>query len=140
MKTRDYFISEKGFRETMQNTVEPYLRGIAEDGFFEANDGKKIHFVYYKAESAAGNVVIAHGFTESAEKFLEMCWYFNKMNLNVFIVDHRGHGLSHRHNDDPGCFVSVIHFAYIFPCSTNSSSKPFKTALPRVCLVSIMSS
>lgn len=106
--SRDCFVSENGFRESMQNIVEPYLKKQAEDGFFEALDGKKIHYVYYKAENAVGNMVIAHGFTESAEKFLEMCWYFNKMNLNVFIVDHRGHGLSHRHNTDK----EVVHIKY----------------------------
>lgn len=106
---RNYFISENGFREAMSNTVEPYLKSISEDGFFEASDRNKIHYVYYKNENAVGNIVIAHGFTESAEKFLEMCWYFNKMNLNVFIVDHRGHGLSHRHNTDKEV-VHIKHF------------------------------
>lgn len=106
--SRDYFISENGFEQSMKNTVEPYLRKIATDGFFNALDGKKIHYVYYKAENAKGNIVISHGFTESAEKFLEMCYYFNKMNLNVFIVDHRGHGLSHRHNSDK----EVVHIKY----------------------------
>ena len=84
------------------------FRKIATDGFFNALDGKKIHYVYYKAENAKGNIVISHGFTESAEKFLEMCYYFNKMTLNVFIVDHRGHGLSHRHNSDK----EVVHIKY----------------------------
>lgn len=108
MKTRDYFISENGFKEAMQNRVEPFLKGISEEGFFEAPDSKKIHYLYYKAENPRGNMVIAHGFTESAEKFLEMCYYFVKMNLNVFIVDHRGHGLSHRHNTDK----EVVHIKY----------------------------
>ena len=97
---RDYFISEKNFSEAMTAIVEPYLKGCAEDSFFEANDKKRLHYVFYKPENPAGNVVIAHGFTESTEKFKEMCYYFLKMKLNVFIVDHRGHGLSHRHTDD----------------------------------------
>ena len=106
--SRDFFISEKDFASSMRATVEPYLRSRAEDSFFEALDGKKIHYVFYKAENPVGNIAIAHGFTESAEKFLEMCWYFLKMNLNVFIVDHRGHGLSHRHNDNK----EVVHIKY----------------------------
>ena len=106
--SKEFFISENGFAASMKNTVEPCLKSISEDSFFEAKDGKKIHYVFYKAENARGNIVIAHGFTESAEKFLEMCWYFVKMNLNVFIVDHRGHGLSHRHNTDK----EVVHIKY----------------------------
>ena len=99
--SRDYFISEENFSYSMENIVEPYLAACAEDGYFEALDGKKIHYVFYKAAAPVGNITISHGFTESAEKFREMCYYFLKMNLNVFIIDHRGHGLSHRHNDDP---------------------------------------
>ena len=105
---RDYFISEVNFRDSMINTVEPFLKACAEDSFFEALDGKKIHYVFYKAQNPVGNIVIAHGFTESAEKFLEMCYYFLNMKLNVFIVDHRGHGLSHRHNSDK----EVVHIKY----------------------------
>ncbi len=97
---REYLISEKGFRESMEAIVEPFLKDCAEDSFFEADDGKRLHYVFYRAEKPLGNVVIAHGFTESTEKFKEMCYYFLKMNLNVFIVDHRGHGLSHRHTTD----------------------------------------
>ena len=61
--SKDFFISENGFRETMINTVEPFLRNISEDGFFEAPDKKRIHYVYYRSENAVGNIVIAHGFT-----------------------------------------------------------------------------
>lgn len=107
-ENRGYFISENEFAAKMKGTVEPYLDERAEDGFFDALDGKKIHYVYYKAEAPKGNIAIAHGFTESAEKFREMCWYFLNMGLNVFIVDHRGHGLSHRHNDNP----EVVHIKY----------------------------
>ncbi len=105
---RDYFISENNFSETMINTVEPYLEERASDGYFEALDGKKIHYVYYKAEEAVGNIAVCHGFTESAEKFREMCWYFLHMKLNVFAIDNRGHGYSHRHNDNS----QVVHIKY----------------------------
>ncbi len=108
MKTRDYFISETGFAGSMESIVEPFLLERAEDSFFEALDGKKIHYVFYRADAPVGNIAIAHGFTESAEKFREMCYYFLNMNLNVFIVDHRGHGLSHRHNSDG----QVVHIKY----------------------------
>lgn len=106
--SRDYFISENNFRESMQNIVEPYLKSISEDGYFEAADGKMIHYIYYRNEDAVGDIVMVHGFTEFAEKFFEMCYYFSKMKLNVFFIEHRGHGLSHRHNDDK----EVVHIKY----------------------------
>lgn len=107
-ETRKYFIQENTFAQSMESIVEPALAEIAYDNYFEALDGKKIHFVYYKAENPVGNIAICHGFTESAEKFREMCWYFHNMNLNVFILDNRGHGYSHRHNNNP----HVVHVKF----------------------------
>ena len=106
--SKDFFISEVNFSHSMKSIVEPYLSERATDSFFDALDGKKIHYVYYKADAPVGNIVIAHGFTESYEKFFEMSYYFLRMNLNVFVVDHRGHGYSHRHNDNK----EVVHIKY----------------------------
>lgn len=103
--SRDFFISEKNFSEDMEKIAVPYLKERAEDSYFEAEDGKKIHFVFYKADEPRGNITVCHGFTESGEKFLEMCYYFLRMKLNVFVLDNRGHGYSHRHNSDP----QVVH-------------------------------
>ncbi len=105
MAERDYFISEEDFREQMETVVEPYLEKIGTDSYFESFDKAKLHYVSYKAAEPAANVVICHGFTESAEKFREMCWYFVNMGLNVFALDNRGHGYSHRINRDP----EVVH-------------------------------
>lgn len=103
--SRDYFISENNFEEEMHRVAVPFLEEHKTDSYFEAEDGKKIHFVYYKADNARGNMIISHGFTESGEKFEEMAYYFLRMRLNVFVPDHRGHGYSHRHNSDP----QVVH-------------------------------
>lgn len=102
---RDYFISEENFSTLMETVAVPFLEGIKTDAYFEALDGKKIHYVSYRPENPRANIVICHGFTESAEKFLEMSYYFVKMGFNVYAPDHRGHGLSHRHNDD----LQIVH-------------------------------
>ncbi len=107
-KNRDYFISEENFSSVFSSDAVPFLEKIKTDSYFEALDGKKIHYVTYKSENARGNIVICHGFTESAEKFLEMSYYFVKMRLNVFALDHRGHGLSHRHNSEE----QIVHIKY----------------------------
>ncbi len=102
---RDYFISEESFSVNMENTVVPFLKERMTENYFEANDGKQIFYRFYKADAPVGNITICHGFTENNEKFFEMCYYFLKMNLNVFSYDHRGHGRSHRHNSHP----QVVH-------------------------------
>lgn len=108
MKNRDYFISENNFSTLMDNTVVPFLAKIKTDGYFEALDGKKIHYVTYLTENAKADIVICHGFTESHEKFVEMAYYFVNMGYNVYVIEHRGHGHSHRHNTDP----QVVHIKY----------------------------
>lgn len=43
-----------------------------------------------------GAIVISHGFTEFAEKYTEMVWYFLLAGYSVCTFDHRGHGKSLR--------------------------------------------
>ncbi len=89
-------VSQNNFSEVMKNTVEPFLKELRMEGEFSSFDGNKIHYEYYKLESPKANIVISHGFTESAEKFREVYYYFINEGYSVFAVDHRGHGNSYR--------------------------------------------
>lgn len=55
--------------------------------------------------AAAGTVLISHGFTESAEKYKEVIWYFHQEGFHVMILEHCGHGRSYRLTEDP----SLVH-------------------------------
>ncbi|MCR5523669.1 MAG: alpha/beta hydrolase [Clostridia bacterium] len=94
-------ISTDNYAETMKNTVEPYIFERGHDGYFKSFKGGDIHFYSFKADEPKGGIVISHGFTESAEKFFEMMYYFLKAGLNVFALDHRGHGKSLRQGNNP---------------------------------------
>ncbi len=116
----------------METLVEPYLEKVGTDGYFESFDKARLHFVSYKAENPKASVVICHGFTESAEKFREMSWYFVNMGLNVFALDNRGHGYSHRINADPQV-VHIQEFSqYIEDLNTfvNNIVLPASSGLP----------
>ncbi len=89
-------VDEKNYADVMKNEVEPFLASIRTDGYFNTFDGKRIHYEAHTIENARGNVVIVHGFTEFAEKFREMAYYFVKNGFNAFAIDNRGHGHSHR--------------------------------------------
>ena len=89
-------IKDEVFKITMVNTVEPFLAALRTEGEFASFDGKEIHYEYYIKEDSKANVVFCHGFTESAEKFREVYYYFINEGYNVFAVDHRGHGKSYR--------------------------------------------
>ncbi len=94
-------ISEKDYFNLMTTEVEPYLAKKRRDDFFLSSDGKKIHYEAYEKLLSRGNVIILHGFTESAEKFREMTFYFRKAGYSVYALDLRGHGKSHHDSDNP---------------------------------------
>ncbi len=96
MKNLIEIIDEKNYAEIMETVVEPYLETIREDGYFNTEDGNTIHFEAHTVKNAKANIVLAHGFTESAEKFREMAYYFVNNGINTFALDHRGHGYSSR--------------------------------------------
>lgn len=95
-------INEKDYKKIMAERVEPFLEKIRTNGFFESFDGKKIHFEAYKNENAKAVVLIIHGFTESAEKFREVSYYFYNEGYSVYAIDLRDHGKSFRTSQRPG--------------------------------------
>ena len=94
-------IAEENYEQTMITVVEPFLCKLRKEGFLKFSDGRQLHYEYYIVENAKASVVIAHGYTEMAEKFREMMYYFINEGYNVFAVDHMGHGYSSRLTDNP---------------------------------------
>ncbi len=98
-------LPEGRFDEIMVQAVEPLLQKYRNEGFLTIVRGMRLSYEYYLCADPVGAVVISHGFTESAEKFREMAYYFLQAGYSVFALDHRGHGHSHREIDHP----SMIH-------------------------------
>ena len=94
--TYRHFLEESNFASRMQDEVLPYLCARREEGKFQTVDGATLFTVHYRADAPRGSVVILHGMGESAEKYHELCYYFLKSNLSVFLFDQRGHGRSTR--------------------------------------------
>ena len=94
-------IPENNYAYTMAKEVEPYLAKRCKDDCFLSSDGKKLHYEAYDKLISRGSIVILHGFTESAEKFREVSYYFRKAGYSVFALDLRGHGKSHHDSDNP---------------------------------------
>lgn len=102
-------LSEANFDEVMVRTVEPLLQQYRNKGFLTIVRGMRLSYEYYLCADPVGAVVISHGFTESAEKFREMTYYFLQAGYSVFALDHRGHGRSYREMENP-CLVHVGKF------------------------------
>ena len=93
-------LKEADYPRVMEETVAPALKAVREDGTFEGWDGSPLCFHVFRADNPAGNVVVVHGFTESSEKYDELCWYFLQSGLSVYLYDQRGHAKSCRAVED----------------------------------------
>lgn len=89
-------LSEQGYREQMENVVKPYLDIRKSVLWPEREEGKKIYCERYLADSPKGVVMISHGFTETAEKYKEVIYYFVKKQYHVYLPEYCGHGRSYR--------------------------------------------
>lgn len=101
----DFVIKEATFAKFMEDTVEPYLSQRRKEFQIPREAGRTLYCVCYDADAPRGTVVISHGFTETAEKYLEPIYYFVKHGYNVCQPEHCGHGRSYRLVED----LSLVH-------------------------------
>lgn len=94
MKTE--IIRDENYQTEFERVVLPFCCEKESDGYFESFDSKKMHYISFINENAKANILILHGFTECAEKFIEPAYYFFNEGYNVFVPDLRGHGLSYK--------------------------------------------
>lgn len=98
-------IREEQFEKMMRTVVEPGLAAMREEIDMPLSGGGTLHAEVYNRLDAHQGIVLLHGYTESAEKFREMTWYFVHAGYSVFTYDHRGHGRSVRDVED----TSITH-------------------------------
>ena len=103
------WITEENYAEKMHAEAEPYVAERMESGYDERVKGQPIYYEHYKCDAPKGVIVISHGFTESIRKFTESVYYMLQAGYEVWGLDHRGHGLSFRHNSNP-FVVHIEHF------------------------------
>lgn len=101
----EFIIKETSFAKFMEDTVEPFLAQRRKEFRIPREAGKELYCVCYDADAPRGTVIISHGFTETAEKYLEPIYYFVKHGYNVYQPEHCGHGRSYRLVEDP----SLVH-------------------------------
>ncbi len=101
----DQILKEENYKQTMDETVVPYLEARKKVVYLTRDEGRKLYCACYTADEPAGVMVISHGFTESEEKYKETIYYFLKNNFHVYMHDHCGHGHSYRLVDD----LSLVH-------------------------------
>ena len=94
------YFADEGYRNWQKNLVEPYLKQYRKYGCFHSYDGAVIFYQQYFNAEADICIVISHGFSEFAEKYNEVIYYFLQQGCSVYILEHRGHGYSEREVSD----------------------------------------
>ncbi len=91
-----HILSEETFAQEMKETVEPYLAKHRTEHYFSREKEKRIYCALYEADEPTGIVLISHGFTETADKYFELIYYFLQDHYSVCIPEHCGHGRTYR--------------------------------------------
>lgn len=101
----DWILKDDTFEEQMTQMVEPYLAARGEERWLSREEGHTIHCMVYRADRPRGVVILSHGFSETAEKYKEIAYYFLRARYHVYLPEHCGHGYSYRLVDD----LSLVH-------------------------------
>ncbi len=101
---------EKGFEESVDTVLRPWLRDHVTGGTLTSFDDTRLQ--YYRAVNPAAKavVVMLHGFTEFFGKFHETAYDLWENGYTVYFLEQRGHGGSERYVDDPD-LVDVEDFS-----------------------------
>lgn len=105
------YIYEKNYKYDMRKKVEPYLKNQLKHGYLLGNNNSKLYYEKFIVEKPKANIVICHGFGECTEKYYELIYYFMQEGYSVFIIQHRGHGLSKKLGIDESQ-INVESFSY----------------------------
>ena len=92
----DGLILSGSYADTMENVVRPYLKAKEKRQTVNGAGGKPLSCVSYGADAPRGTVLVLHGFTENAEKFMELTYSLLQNGFSVVAYDQRGHGYSWR--------------------------------------------
>ncbi|MBR3739198.1 MAG: alpha/beta hydrolase [Clostridia bacterium] len=92
----DGLVLSANYADTMENMVRPYLKAKEKRQTVNGAGGKPLYCVSYDADAPKGTVLVLHGFTENAEKFMEVIYSLVQNGFSVVAYDQRGHGHSWR--------------------------------------------
>ncbi len=92
----DGLIFSENYVKTLNETVIPYIEAHRTDLKIEGEHGNPLFVSRFDADAPEGTVLFVHGFTENAEKFVELIYSLLQNNLSVVAYDQRGHGRSWR--------------------------------------------
>ncbi|TMX11613.1 alpha/beta fold hydrolase [Aeromonas salmonicida subsp. achromogenes] len=79
-----------------QQTLPDFWRTHAIEGEFKARDGVTIRYAALRQAKVDRAIVIVNGRVESYLKYQELAWDLWRQGYSLYLIDHRGQGLSDR--------------------------------------------
>jgi len=100
MFTNDFhFNTEKQLNNNYDTAILPFWEQHAQSDSFNGVDDKKVHTVNIQTGNNKA-ILICQGRNESALKYKELAFDLNRQGYDLFLIDHRGQGLSQRLGGD----------------------------------------
>ena len=90
------FTSEQDLASTFATEINPFWQTSVTLGEFVGKDNIDVHYAWCIPENPKSTVVISSGRIESYLKYKELIFDLYQNGFAVFILDHRGQGLSDR--------------------------------------------
>ena len=78
-----------------------------EDAWIETEDGERLHGWFVPTRQARGTVLFFHGNAGNISHRMESIHIFNRLALNVLIVDYRGYGQSSGEVNEEGTYLDA---------------------------------
>lgn len=88
--------SEDHLTESYGNIIQPFWQQYVQQGQLVSHDNVTVAYAFVLHPQAIGSIVISSGRIEAYIKYKEVMYDLYKNRYSVFIIDHRGQGLSAR--------------------------------------------
>lgn len=100
MEIHHILTSEDNLEKKYQTVIKSFW-SLGRFSSFQGVDDIRINFATFTHPNHVKNLVIVQGRSESYIKYQEFSYDFYQQGYNIFILDHRGQGLSERMLDNP---------------------------------------
>lgn len=88
-------IPETDYQRRYEKEISPHFESYTRTSF-QGVDNKRVNYFYKMNPKNTRTLVIAPGRTEPAFKYAEIAYDFKDAGVNIFLIDHRGQGISER--------------------------------------------
>lgn len=96
-----YLCTESRLEQQFSDYIAPFWHEHVTQGSFQGNGDIRVSYAYCVPEQARQSVLISSGRIESLLKYKEVIYELYRNGFAVFVLDHRGQGLSGRMTVNP---------------------------------------